>query len=68
MSPKLILWLVFVLISVAWFALDPQAGGSVLGVATAPTVVADGTPSLQPRIAVNQVPSKPLIPPPVTSE
>ncbi|MBV5273164.1 MAG: hypothetical protein JZU52_05830 [Lamprocystis purpurea] len=52
MSPKLILWLVFSVVSTAWFALDPDAGGPFF---SAPNVVAvaDSTPAQIPRIAGN---------------
>jgi len=51
MSPKLILWLVFSVVSTAWFALDPDAGGPFV---SAPNVaVAVATPAQIPRIAGN---------------
>ena len=40
MSPKIILWLVFTLISGTWYALDPAAGGPFF---SAPTHAVDTT-------------------------
>ncbi len=53
MSPKLILWLVFSVVSTAWFALDPDAGGPFVSAPNLVATVADATPAQIPRIAGN---------------
>jgi hypothetical protein len=53
MSPKLILWLVFSMLSSTWFALDPDARGPFFEAPIAAGVVADVAPAQVPRIVGN---------------
>ncbi len=52
MSPKLVLWLVFSVVSSAWFALDPDAGGPFFS-APQEAAVAEVTAAQVSRIAGN---------------
>ena len=53
MSPKFTLWVIFALISCAWYALDPAARGHSFGAPTQAVAAASPAPGTVPRIAGN---------------